>query len=239
MADNIDFIANYGQSHGWNLRPRTVLVEGTTDVGLFELAARLERKKTGLDLFENGLAIIAAGEGDQGGTHGVVRELNALRCYARYSLLPNGNHKYRFIGLFDNDDAGRRAINGARVVDKSIHEYKDVFRRRPVMPCNVSLDVKTLGKTFEQLNSDYKGLDWELEDLLTVDFFDAFLADHPSAVRRQTQKGNRIHRDFTPDGKANLHRYIKGNAIHEDLEAVVEVIKSLRFYLNLPQLSDP
>ena len=39
---------------GWNLRPRTVIVEGSTDVTLFQLAARLERDATGADLFADG-----------------------------------------------------------------------------------------------------------------------------------------------------------------------------------------
>ena len=239
MVQEFDPVAAYGQSLSWNLRPRTVLVEGTTDMALFQLAARLERKNTGSDLFADGLAIIAAGEGDQGGTRGVIREFNALRCFARVSLMRNGRPRYRFIGLFDNDNAGRQAISGARVVDKSILEYKDVFRLQPVMPCTGNLDPKTLAKTFDRLNVDYKGLDWELEDLLPTDFLDAYLADHPYAVRRTTPIGDKTHRDFTTDGKARLHRYIRDNAMEEDLLAVVDVIKALRFYLGLPQLGDP
>jgi hypothetical protein len=239
MAQEFDTVASYGQSLGWGLRPRTVLVEGTTDVAFFQLAARLEKEKNGTDLFAGGLAVIAAGEGDQGGTRGIIRELNALRCLARVSLMPNGRPRYRFIGLFDNDNAGRQAIRGARVVDTSILEYKDLFRLRPVMPREGNLDPKTLEKTFDRLNMDYKGLDWELEDLLPTDFLDAFLADCPFAVRRTVPIGGKIHRDFSPDGKARLHRYIKDHAVREDLWAVVDVIRSLRFYLCLPQADGP
>lgn len=239
MARGFDTVAAYGRSLGWDLQPRTVLVEGTKDLALFQLAARLEREKTGTDLFGNGLGIIAPGEGDQGGTRGVIRELNALRCLARASLMANGRPRYRFIGLFDNDNAGRLAIGGARVVDTSILEYKDVFRLRPVMPCTGNLDPKTLAKTFDRLNADYKGLDWELEDLLPTDFLDAFLADHPTAVCRTTPIADKIHRDFTSDGKARLHRYIRDNAMQKDLGAVVDVIKAIRFYLCLPQAGSP
>jgi hypothetical protein len=97
MSVEFDAVAAYARSLGWDIRPRTVLVEGTNDVALFELAARAERKKTGTDLFADGLAIIAAGDGDQGGTRGVIRELNALRCFARASLMPNGRPRYRFV----------------------------------------------------------------------------------------------------------------------------------------------
>ena len=239
MAQDFDTVAAYGQSLGWNLRPRTVLVEGTTDVSLFQLAARFERKDTDTDLFADGLTIIAAGEGDRGGTRGVNRELIRLQGFARTYLLPNGRPRYRFIGLFDNDKAGIEAVKGIRNFDTSILEYKDVFRLQPVMPCVGNLDPKTLKKTFERLNVDYKGLDWELEDLLPADFIEAFLADHPTAVFRTKSIGDKTHRDFTRDGKACLHQYIRNNAMHEDLGAVVDVIRALRFYLCLPQLGDP
>jgi hypothetical protein len=45
--------------------------------------------------------------------------------------------------------------------------------------------------------------------------------------------GGKIHRDFTPDGKARFHRFIRDNAVREDLTQVVEVLKALRFYCGL------
>lgn len=239
MAQEFDRIADYGQSLGWNLRRRTVLVEGTTDVTLFKLAARFELQRSKIELFGDELTIIAAGERDEGGAQGITRELITLRCLARTDLMANGRPRFRFIGLFDNDNVGRRTINGARVVDNSILEYKDVFRLRPVMPSEGNRDPKTLRKAFDRLNFDYRGLDWELEDLLSTDFVETFLTDHPSAISRITRKGKKIHRDFSADGKARLHRYIRDNAKWEDLVAVVDVIRALRFYLYLPQPSRP
>ncbi len=215
------------------------MVEGTTDAELFRLAARLELERTGADLFSGGLAIIAAGEGDQGGTRGVVRELNALRCFARASLMSNGRPRYRFVGLFDNDDAGRKAINGARTLDSSILEYKDIFRLQPVMPCTGNLDPTTLQKTFERLNGNYKGLDWELEDLLPKGFFDAFLTECPGAVARSSEKAGIVHREFTRDGKARLHRFVRQHAIRDDLGGVIETLHSIRFYLAMPRVGPP
>ena len=91
-------------------------------------SSTVEKAKTGIDLMGDGLAILAAGEGELGGTRGVLRELMCLRGMARTCLLPNGRPRYRFIGLFDNDKAGKQAVNAARDFDKSILEYKDVFR---------------------------------------------------------------------------------------------------------------
>lgn len=233
MAEDLDSVARYAMVLGFAVRPRTVLVEGTTDVELFHLAARLEREKTGIDLLGNDLAIIAAGVGDLGGTRGVIRELVCLRGLARTCLLPNGRPRYRFIGLFDDDKAGQQAVKAARDFDRSILEYKDVFRLRPVMPLPGNLDPGTVQKTFERENACYKGLEWELEDLLPHEIVDAFLSDYPGAVARNTSMGGKVHRDLTRDGKARLHRFVKEHALRNDLSAVIEVLKAIRFYLGL------
>ena len=236
MARAFDHIGDYGRSLGWKLRPCTILVEGTTDVDLFQLAGRLETQESGIDLFGDKLAIIAAGEKERGGAGGVCRELLCLRGIARANLLPTGRPRYRFIGLFDNDKAGRETVKVIRRLDASILEYKDVFRLMPNMPKEGNLDPKTLERTFQRLNAGYQGLDWEVEDLLSHDFIEAFVADHPDAVRQSTERGDMIHREFTPDGKARLHRYVGENAMHVDLRGVIHVIRALRCYLCLPPI---
>lgn len=233
MSDELDSVAQYGMSVGLAVRPRTVLVEGTTDEALFELAARVECDATGVPLIGEDLAVLAAGERDRGGTKGVIRELFSLRGMARTCLLPNGRPRYRFIALFDNDNAGRRAVALARDVDNSILEYKDLFRLRPAMPLPGSLDPSGMQRAFERDNAKYKGLDWELEDLLPDSLIDAFLTERPYAVLRSFEKNGRVHRDFTRDGKAHLHRFIKDYAVREDPAVVIEVLSAMRFYLGL------
>lgn len=233
MAQEHDSVALYASALGFAVGSRTVLVEGTTDVALFHLAARLEREKTGIALLSNGLAFVAAGERDRGGTRGVIRELVALRGMARTCLLPNGRPRYRFIGLFDNDKAGKQAVKLARDIDTSVLEYKDVFRLWPVMPLAGNLDPGTMQKTFERENADYKGLEWELEDLLPPEFVDAFLSDSPESVAQSTSMSDKVHRGLTRDGKARLHRFVTQYAVREDLGAVIEVLKALRYYMGL------
>lgn len=157
--------------------------------------------------------------------------------YARTCLSPNGRPFYRFIGLFDNDKAGRQAIGAARNLDASILEFKDVFRLHPVMPTTGNLDPKTLQKAFERENGAYKGLDWELEDLVSESFIEAFLAEYPAAIVRTTPIGGKIHRDLTRDGKARLHQFIKKHAMRDDLLDVIELVKALRFYMALPKVT--
>lgn len=234
MDERTDAIALYALSCGFSVRDRTVIVEGNTDVELFELAARLEHQATGLVLLGDALAVCSPGTGDRGGTRGVIRELTVLRGFSRIHLLPNGRPRYRFIGLFDNDKAGRQAVTYARDSDTSVLEYKDVFRLHPVMPFSGNLDPKALQTAFERENAAYKGKDWELEDVLSNDFVETFLSEQPNALVRVLPVGNgRVHRDFTTDGKARLHRYARENAMREDLAGVIEVLKALRFYCGL------
>lgn len=234
MDEVLDAVASYARELGLFVKPRTVLVEGTSDVALFELAARIEHKVTGSVLLGEDLAIVAAGERDRGGVRGVVRELVALRGMSRTCLLPSGRPRYRFVGLVDNDSAGRRAVSLAHEIDSSILEYKDVFRLSPVMPFVSNLDPANVRKTFEQENHSFSGLDWELEDLLPDQFIEAFLSEYPYAGQRDTSINGQVHRKFTPDGKANLHQFVRVHAMHDDLSGVIRVLRSLRHYLALP-----
>jgi hypothetical protein len=227
-----DLIQQFGMSKEWSIKPKTVFVEGTTDVNLFELTARLNLKESKVDLLSD-IAIVAAGDGDRGGTPGVIRELTTFRNLGRRILLQNGKQKYRFIGLFDNDHAGRMAVKEAKKIDTSVLEFRDVFRLWPTMPFKGSLDVRTLKRTFEKHNSDYPGLDWEIEDLLPNNFISAFLSDFPDAVSKNKKVHDKVHRDFTRDGKSRLHKFIKENAILDDLKEIIHLMRALRFYLGL------
>lgn len=187
----------------------------------------------------DGLAILAAGERDSGGVNGVIQQLTGFRFMARTCLLPDGRSKYRFVGLFDNDKAGRYAVQCARGFDRSILEYWDVFRLFPVMPLHGDRDPGSLQKKFETENANYKGLDWELEDLLPQTFVDAFSAECPRAVVRTYPIGGKVHRELTRDGKAKLHRFIREHAIRDDLQAVTEVLRALRFYIGAKDAPSP
>lgn len=150
--------------------------------------------------------------------------------------LPNGRQKYRFVGLFDDDRAGREAVRRARELDKSAIEYRDVFRMRPVMPLHTDRDPSSLQKRFEAENLPYKGIDWELEDLLPESFHEAFVQACPDAIAKVTTAGGKTHRDLTRDGKAKFHRFVKENAVHADLKGLIATIRALRFYLGMPAL---
>lgn len=230
-----DHIALYAASLGMQIQHRTILVEGTSDVALLKLVSAMEKKASGKELFD-GFAVVAAGERDQGGVNGVVRELITFRGMARTFLHPNGKPVYRFVGLFDNDHAGRRAIATVHDLDSSIIEYKDVFRLMPVMPEPGNLDPGTVAAAFKRSNEAYKGLDWELEDLISTDLIATFGDEYYGAIKNQQSIADKTHHEFSRDGKAQLHKFVKIHCMRDDLLKVIDLIHALRNYLNLPSL---
>jgi hypothetical protein len=232
VAD-LDPVARYALSLGFSIAPRTIIVEGRTDFDLFTLAAVLEKRETKAEILGRDLAVMAGGDGDDGGTPGVLRQLITLRNIARTDLSPKGLPRYRFVALFDDDKAGRQAVNAARQLDRSIMEFKDVFRIRPKMPMISHADPTVLERGFREENAPYKNIEWELEDLLGAQLLSAFCQEYPNAVHRQSQAEDAVHRDFTSDGKARLHRFAKDNAVRRDLASVIEVLKAFRRYFGL------
>ncbi|WP_158094262.1 hypothetical protein [Erythrobacter donghaensis] len=232
-----DIVRRYGLSKGWHLEPRTVLLEGTSDVALIMLAAGLFRQATRKDILSD-IAIVAAGERDRGGTRGVIRELVTLRNLGGACLSPAGRPVYRFIGLFDDDAAGRQAVSSARSLDASIVEFRDLFRLRPVMPLPGNLDPSTVQRCFEEKNSVYKGISWELEDLVGAALFDLFVEHYPTAVIRTETREDAIHRELTRDGKHNLLKFCEAHADLNNLRAVVGLLHSLRRLLALPAIDE-
>ena len=233
VAEVLDPLAMYAKSKGYVARSRIVLLEGTTDYDLFHLAAQLERKVGGNDLLCD-LALIPAGDRDAGGTNGVVRELLCFRAFSRTTLLPNGKPRYRIVALLDNDKSGRQAIRSARQFDISIIECKDIFLLWPEMPPTDNRDPNSMRRMLEAANEPYKGLDWEPEDLLSSDFVNAFEQEHVSGIARKTVRQGKTHRDFTTDGKARFHHFIKTHAIHKDVVLVIQLLRAMRSYLGLP-----
>ena len=142
----------------------------------------VRRRRPALTCLRVGLAVAAAGMGQRGGTEGVVRELVSLRAVARTVLRPNGRPMYRFVGLVDNDRAGRLAVKRAHELDTSIVEYKDMFRLQPVLPIPLDLDPTSLRRRFEWANVAFRSLDWELEDLLPSSLVDAFIEENDGAI---------------------------------------------------------
>lgn len=229
----IGLVERWAQQIGWQISERNVIVEGTSDVTLLRCARDLFLADCGIDIFGQNFAVVAAGHGDDGGVEGVNRRLNAARQLAETDLIGSGARKFRFIGLFDNDEAGRRALARASSFDRRVIRYQDVYLLHPVMPLASGAVGAIVERRALELNREFKGLDWEIEDLLSEDLLSAFLADYPTALIRAHTIAGRTHRKFTREGKANLIRFVRDYAELQDVMDLVRLICALRSYLRL------
>lgn len=226
-------VEGFAATLGWRICPRNVIVEGTSDVRLLTLAARLYLECHNVAILGDQLAILHPGSGDDGGVDGLNRRLNAARQISDADRGPDGGLRYRFIGLYDNDDAGRRSITSACNFDRRLRRFADLFLLHPIMPLASGVGHQGLQQRFEKNNAAFKGLDWEVEDLLSESLVSAFEAEYPAAVRTTRELGGRKHRELTRDGKHHLHKFVEAHAMLSDLREIVILIRALRDYVHL------
>jgi hypothetical protein len=101
------------------------------------------------------------------------------------------------------------------------------------MPVCRNYDPEGLRRRFESANERYNTLDWEVEDLLSETLKQGFLEEYPTSMRRWTSADDKIHRDWTDDGKARLHHFARLHAVHSDLTSIVDVLLALWAYLGM------
>jgi hypothetical protein len=230
----LGLVEGYAGTLGWKVCECNVLVEGTSDVSLFWLAAALYFERHNTHILGDKFAVLAAGKGDDGGVDGLNRRLNAARQIADADRGPDGSLRYRFMGLYDNDRAGRRGVANASEFDRRLRQCGDLFLLHPIMPLANGADHATLRRRFEVDNAAFKGLDWEIEDLLSDQLFSKFEDIQPTATLHETVYGGRKHRELTREGKFKLHEFAKNFARLEDVMEVVKLIRALRDYHRLP-----
>ena len=218
---------------GWPIRQRNVILEGMIDVTLLKHARKLYLADRGVDIFDGGFAILAAGRGNEGGVDGVNRRLSTARQLAEVDVTGDGAKRFSFIGLFDNDEAGRRAFMQANRFDRRVILYQDVFLLHPVMPPAAGAPGSEVEALAASLNRGFSRLNWEIEDLISKDLLLSFENTHPQAVVRKTQRGSLIHRDFTRQGKVELVRFVIKKADLADMMEIVRLVCSLRDYVGL------
>lgn len=219
---------------GWKLRRGNVMVEGTSDVSYFLLAADLHLRSSGMKLVGDDLSIFAAGEGDDGGTFGISERFPTLFDLAGLDLDSTGRRKYHAIALLDDDNMGRSAVAGITKGHRRIMEYESIFLLRRVMPLRAG-SPRVLGEKSKVANAGFSNLECVIEDLLAPDFCDRYLAMTPSALSRTpTINGQGRHCIWTQAGKVGLLRFAKEHATSADVGALVGVIKALRSYVGLP-----
>lgn len=222
----------WAEQLGWVLRKGNVIVEGTSDVFYFEFAAKLFKAQHGTDPLQD-LAILAAGVGTDGGVDGLNERFRTARELADVDRGPTGERKHRIIGLFDCDLEGKKAFERGAGLTRRIQGYRDLFPLHPVMPMMNGAEAATVKRRALELNKDFLGLPWEIEDFVSKDVFELLIADHPHEVRREMEAGGKLHRELSYEGKRKLRDYVETYATLDDVAGIIEVTKALRNYVGL------
>lgn len=228
----IGLVDRYANGKGWNIGTANVLVEGTSDVRYLRLARDLWQRESSHDLFDSGFTVFEAGLKDDGGVQGVVRELQTLRQMASQDAA-NLMTERKFVGLFDNDDAGRKHARMLCEMDFRVKHYRDVFLLHPIMPTSNGVLGPELKRRAEAQNGSCEGLDWEIEDYLSEDLIRGFYNAHPGTLVSKQEMAGRVHHEFNRAGKRQLQDYVAEEALVEDMTEIILLICSLRDYLGL------
>lgn len=225
-------VEQFATQNGLEIARRNVIVEGNSDVALLQCAADLHLKATGRAIIDDDFAIISAGHGDDGGVEGVNRGLVTFRQMAEADRDEAGALRHRFIGLFDNDHAGRTAFNLAPRFCRRIVPCIDIFLLQPVMPpaTNGIMDPQIEAT---RCNLPYSGMDWEIEDLCSERLLQKFEMQNPRAILKKVTKNNRTHREFSRSTKSKMMRFFINEAKFEDLFHILNLLKVLRGYLKV------
>lgn len=223
----------YAAMCGWSLSTGNVMVEGTSDVAYFALAARLHQAQSGASLLGTDLSIFAAGLEEEGGTFGISERFPTLFNLASLDQDPNGRRRFRVIALLDDDTMGRSAVNLIAGGHRQIREYESTFRLRRVMPKR-SDSVKALASQTETANAVFGRLECTIEDMLSDKLCARFVASRPDAVNRPASTAaTGTHRYWTPSGKRMLRQFAEEQATIDDVHSLVDALRSLRSYVGL------
>ncbi|AZD30739.1 hypothetical protein [Pseudomonas chlororaphis] len=219
---------------GWRLARGNVMVEGTSDVEYFEIAAYLYNVKTGLNLIGEDFSVFAAGEKDDGGAPGIMERFPSIFTTAMHDVDAASKIKYKIIAVADDDHYGKIAVNAVPKGHRAIFEYEHIFRLRRIMPLRAGSRDALKNQT-RQANEEYGALDCVIEDLLSLAIIKEYQASNPGHLSGNIiTLGKGHHAPWTPQGKSGLLKFTRKKAKIDDVELLVDVLKALRSYVGLP-----
>lgn len=228
-----DLVRHYAGLFHWPVAERTIVVEGEHDQRYFALADRLHSEKTGLRLLGKRVAAFPTGIGDEGGSFGLQRHFHPLRAIMDRDVTHEGRKVFHAIALFDDDLEGKRGFGALSGQHLNYRKWRDIFLLQRVLP-RTTRDPIQLAKLVDEANAPWKGMDCEIEDLISLDVIRAFVAENSGAIFRPLEeKAGGTHCFFKPHFKASFIRFVEANALLYDIVSVVEMLKSLRYYLGL------
>jgi hypothetical protein len=180
-----------------------IVVEGETDVDYLSLAADLAERAWGWRLLD-GCELQPAGAEREGGATAVWRRLFELSA-----------RSIECVGLFDNDDVGRREMQTAR---------------------RLNLRADLLPSEFDRLRLPADQRSLEIEDLLCLGLIDRFYQAHADLEPEETRTRVGGLRRITPQGvdKQALADWAAHAATVGDCERMVYALCRLRKLIGLP-----
>ena len=226
-------VDDFARQVGWKLSYSNVIVEGMSDLKLFLRASELHSVTYGVPIIDEHFRLCAAGKGDDGGVEGVNRMLVTSHQLASADRDPSGRQRYRFIGLVDNDPAGRLGIRHLTSFTSRLQKYRDIFALFPDMPVRDHRGMAYVQQEMKQLSKGMGNSRFEIEDLMSPKFLIRFEQLFPSAIIKKQEVASRFHYHFSGPGKAEFLRFALKEATAEDFVEFFAVAKALRSYLNV------
>ncbi len=228
-----DIVRAYAGRKGYPLAGRNIIVEGTTDVDHLTTAASVYEAEEHLALLGEDLSVFAVGERQDGGTRNLVQEFQTLRNILRVEPYAPEDDAIRIIALLDKDNAGQRAIYTLTSREVGFVEFRDVFPVARIMPRDTR-DARQLAKRFRERNAPWSMIDCEIEDLVADNVLASFAESNPEALRGEPRRVEGAHHyEWEGHAKPALARYVNENALLDDISAIVDLLKSLRYALDL------
>jgi hypothetical protein len=210
------------------------MFEGTTDVSHLEFANNLYTRQTDLTLLDTSFRVFAIGEGEEGGTDGMLERYRLLRDTLKIFPIDDPERRIRIICVLDDDPRGRGAFNK---MSGKFAPWSDIFLLRRSY-ARVSREPGTFRSATDKLNETYlkdKSCFCEIEDLISRSLIDDFVSSNSRCLQKPIQSyGNGFHCDLNHWAKGKLVEHVKENAILDDVKLLVELLKSLRFLFDLP-----
>jgi hypothetical protein len=234
-----ELVRNYATLQGWRFAEAFVMVEGDSDVEYFSLASAIYFQKTGRELVGARLSVVSAGSGDHGGADGVQREFPVLRRISDLDVTPRLKRVCRAVALLDCDAAGKRAAHFLTAKHLQFVLAQDVFLLNRVFPLTRAT-AKNRRALIDDANQAWRELDCEIEDLLPSSLVECFLGERPEFRSRFARRiEEQWHYDVPAIAKASLFRFVRDNALFDDLSGIIGILKALRLYLELDPEGDP
>ena len=145
--------------------------------------------------------------GDEGGVDGLNRRLNAARQLADADRSPDGSLKYRFIGLFDNDNAGRQAVSNACDFDRRLPALRrSVSSKSRDARSHRGLTTGSFSNGLRRITQLSKASIVKSRTYCRKGLLSAFEDECPNGVFDDFERGGFKHREFTKDGKRELQQ---------------------------------